>query len=320
MPNISAEELRYFTIFHPYAAEKYASMLKPGSRFVHYCSAEAAYHIIKSGKMRLRNATVMNDFMEIDHGLDCLVQAWRGPAGERLKTAVEGLFPGLIDELGHRFDGWAPYFRSDTYLTSLSEHDSSEDELGRLSMWRAYGGSAGVAVVLNPQVFMTASEALKAYTSPVAYLSPAEFGEEFDRVTTNISSDTELLLSKGKDELLSRLFTAFRYAVLCTKHPGFKEEREWRIIYAPKFEESKNVERSIELIKGVPQVVYSIPFKDHPEQDLVGAELPTLINRVIVGPTEFPAVIREATIAMLAENGVLDAEKKVVCSTIPLRQ
>src|ERR1700726_1359134 len=28
----------------------------------------------------------------------------------------------------------------------------------------------------------------------------------------------------------TNMFAALRYAVLCTKHPGFHEEREWRLI------------------------------------------------------------------------------------------
>lgn len=317
----SQDDLRKFMIFHPLAFEKYLEMKKPGACFVHYSSAEAAFHIIKSKRMRLRNAAVMNDFMEIEHGLNCLARSWKGTSGDRLKATIDDMFPGTADEVAKLFDSWAPHFRENTYITCLSEHDpKKEDGLGRLSMWRAYGGAAGVAVVLNPKVFLSVSEALPAFTSPVAYLSEEAFEAEFNRVTDNIIATREFLMVEGKQAFVGMLFHAFRTAVLCTKHPGFAEEREWRVIYAPTFASSDLIERSVELIRGVPQIVYSIPFKDYPDKDFVGAELPTLIDRVIIGPTQFPEQLRQATIVLLEGADVPDAAKRVVCSSIPLRQ
>lgn len=318
--NISPEILRKFAIFHPVALEKYQQMVSKGGRFVHYCSAEAAFHIIKSKRMRLRNALVMNDFMEIEHGSACLAYAWHSETGKRLIGLIDGLFPEVSKEIAKLIDDWVPSFRSDTFITCLSEHDDDEDGLGRLSMWRAYGGASGVALVLNAGVFLAQSDALPAFTSPVAYLSEAGFERELGRVADNVAANLEFLKEEGRQELVDSLFHALRLAMLSTKHPGFKEEREWRIVYAPHLKRSERIKESIELIRGSPQIVHSIPFQDYPEEGFAGAELPKLVNRVIIGPTEFPAELRKATIALLTEAGVPDAGSKVVCSTIPLRQ
>lgn len=320
MASFSAEDLRRFAIFHPHAFEKYQAMHVPRARFVHYCSAEAAFHILKSGKMRLRNAAVMNDFLEIEHGSACLARAWHSETGEHLKKMVEDLFPGLPKELASVLDAWSHSFRTETFITCLSEHDPGEDELGRLSMWRAYGGVSGVAVVLNPAVFLSVSDALPAFTSPVAYLNPGTFELEFKRVVGNIESNLDFIKEGGREGLYTSLFHAFRTSMLCTKHPGFAEEREWRIVYAPSLNSSDRIIPSVELIRGVPQIVHSIPFKDYPEEGLVGAELPKLIDRVIIGPTEFPYQTRQAMISLLTDEGVTDAAEKVFVSTIPLRQ
>lgn len=317
---LDGEQLRRFMIFHPYATAKYERMLASKTRFVHYCSAEAAYYIIKSKRMRLRNAVVMNDFLEIEHGAQCLARAWHSPTGEKFKQLIERLYPGMPDELAKLVDGWAPSFRADTYITCMSEHDDSEDDLGRLSMWRAYGGPVGVAVVLNPSVFLNVSDAIPAFSSPVAYLTPDDFELELAKVLANIEANVDFLKPGGREGMLTNLYHAFRLAVLCTKHPGFKEEREWRIVYSPSHQRSDRIQRSVELIRGVPQIVHSVPFEDYPEEDLVGAELPKLVNRVIIGPTEFPNQVRLALIELLDKVGVPDPTSKVVCSTIPLRQ
>lgn len=320
MSGFSSEDLRRFAIFHPLAFEKYQAMHKPRARFVHYCGAEAAFHILRSRKMRLRNVAVMNDFMEIEHGSACLARAWHSQSGDQLKKLIEGLFPGLPQELERVLDAWSHSFHTETYITCLSEHYPEEDELGRLSMWRAYGGLSGVAVVLNPKVFLSPSDALPAFTSPVAYLSPEAFEIELNRVIENIEGNIDFIKEGGRDELYSSLFHAFRTSMLCTKHPGFSDEREWRIVYAPQLSSSDRIIPSVELIRGVPQIVHSIPFKDYPEEGLTGAELPDLIDRVIIGPTEFPYQLRQAMVSLLTDAGVAGADSKVFVSTIPLRQ
>ncbi len=318
---LDGDQLRRFMIFHPFAVGKYQAMLASKARFVHYCSAEAAYHIVNSKRMRLRNAVVMNDFLEIEHGAQCLASAWRSSTGEKFKKLIDEMYPGLPDELAKLVDGWAPSFRTDTYITCLSEHDDAEDDLGRLSMWRAYGGPTGVAVVLNPAVFLNVSEAVPAFTSPVAYLTLEDFERELAKVAGNIETNADFLKQDGgRDGLLNSLYHAFRLAVLCTKHPGFAEEREWRIVYTPSHERSDRIISSVELIRGVPQIVHSIPFVDYPEEGFEGAALPKLIDRIIVGPTEFPEQVRLAIVELLSKADVPDPQSKVVCSAIPLRQ
>ena len=207
-----------------------------------------------------------------------------------------------------------------TYLTCISEHDADEDRIGQLSMWRAYGGRAGVAVVLNGGVFLRPSHALKAYSSPVAYLWEEEFVAAFAAIVDRIEKEIEFVRAQGKQLVLNSVFAMLRSAMMCTKHPGFREEREWRIIYSPRFDKSQRIIPDVVSINGVPQPVQKIPLKNVPEEGLYGVEIPELVERVIIGPTNFPLEIREATITLLKEKGVVDAKSKVVVSTIPLRQ
>lgn len=60
----SQDELRKYAIFHPFAFQKYMKMQELNAKFVHYCSAEAAFHIIRSGRVRRRNAAVMNEKLQ----------------------------------------------------------------------------------------------------------------------------------------------------------------------------------------------------------------------------------------------------------------
>jgi hypothetical protein len=294
---------------------------------VHYSSADAAIKMITNREVWMRRATCMNDFSEIDYGLWCLrIGLFQTPAGKRLRQVLEESFSGLFDEIVQYFvRDWRPPFLENTYLTCLSEHRSPrEDELGRLSMWRAYGGSTGVAVVMTPTPFLTESHALRAYASPVGYFAPPEFHRRFADVVSRIDAEQSFLRGIGRDAVWTRLFNMFLFAATCTKHPGFHEELEWRVTHNPDLHVSPHLTKSIETIRGVPQPVYKIALRnipaEIPTERLDGVAIPQLVERVIIGPTQHPTIIREAIVMKLEEAGVSDASKRVVISDIPLRQ
>jgi hypothetical protein len=110
-----------------------------------------------------------------------------------------------------------------------------------------------------------------------------------------------------------------RFAVLCTKHPGFSEELEWRIMYSPNLQKSRTIEQSVQTIQNTPQIVQAIPLKNSPEEGLFNAAIPDLLDRVIIGPTENAFTISLALEALLGECGVSDPQSRIKISGIPLR-
>jgi hypothetical protein len=316
---VNEQEFRTFGIFYPYSMERTLEAVRKNQRFVYYTSADTAMRIIRSQEIWMRKSHLMNDYREIEHGFDCLNRAY-GKYRDRMASVLDDLFPGFCERLETQFNNWLPHFRTDTYITCISEHDPLEDQHGRLSMWRAYGGGAGVAIVVNGGPLARPTQALKAYTSPVAYCSDKDVEREFLRLIKNIEDNVEFVKSLGEDLTQNHMFSALRYAVLCTKHPGFHEEREWRVIYSPTFQKSSRIVSAIESVDGTPQSICKIPLKDVPDEGLYGLELPKLIDRIIVGPSKYPFGIYEAFAALLNEAGMLDAANKVIVSDVPLRQ
>jgi len=224
-----------------------------GGRLVHYTSADSAYKIIKGRQIWLRNASMMNDFSEIEHGLHCLITAWASEPGQKLQTMLNRIKDGLRDEVASLSDGHTPAIKLGTYIISLSEHDDEEDELGRLSMWRAYGSRAGVALVLNNTAFAATTDEMKVYSSPVFYQNSLQFGNWFAGWVNRLLSFEDRLTKVDPNVLQWWLFFAFRSFALCTKHPGFAEEREWRVFYSPSFEgDTEWITQSVETINGIP--------------------------------------------------------------------
>jgi Protein of unknown function (DUF2971) len=255
----------------------------------------------------------------------CLRDAVFSSAGNYLRTTLDALFPGLFNEVAQAFDGWRPSILENTYVTCLSEHRSpKEDELGRLSMWRAYGGATGVAIVVSPTPFLVESHVLRAYSNPVGYFTPTEFHQRFTDVVSQVTAEQSFLRGIGRDVVQNNLFNMFLFAATCTKHPGFDEELEWRVTHNPNMHPSPHLTRSIEIIRGVPQPVYKIPLRNIPAavpiERLDGIEIPQFVERVIIGPTQYPMAVCEAIVAKLEQAGIVDAWKRVVISGIPLRQ
>lgn len=212
------------------ALRRRAEIAERDIRFVHYTSADVAMSIIQNKSVWMRNAITMNDFSEIHHGKDCVFKAWASAGGDRLKVALEEIHPGVVADVQTLFTTWQHDLENNTYLTSLSEHEADEDNLGRLSMWRAYGGRSGVALVLNRTPFEAETDDLHAYSTPVSYGDQHMVEAQFDEIATNILQQRELLKGLAANDIVEMMFLVLRFMVLGTKHPAFSEEREWRVV------------------------------------------------------------------------------------------
>ena len=67
--------------FFPYAAAARERMLRDQTRIVYYTSAATAMQILRNREIWMRNTQVMNDFLEVDHGISCVQRALATEAG-----------------------------------------------------------------------------------------------------------------------------------------------------------------------------------------------------------------------------------------------
>lgn len=313
------QEDELFKIFFEEGYSQLESIKAANTRFVHYTTAESAVNILRSAELWMRKSNTMNDFMEVEHGTSLLISSYNNFIKAEFEKLLEPVFPGFCAELESQFDGWLPRFRNDTYLACLSIHETVEDSRGRLSMWRAYGGNNGVALVLNNTPFVSESNALNVYSSCVSYAEESQFNDDYRKIIQRLSQNISMLSSITKDQILHAIFNKFLFSVLCTKHVGFIEEKEWRVFHNPYLWPSSRVENRVEIIRGIPQQVIKVPLKSYPDEGLHGVELKDLLERIIIGPTNYPVTIRDAFVSLLADIGVKDPQHKVVISGIPLR-
>jgi hypothetical protein len=311
MPLHSKQLLRH------YKGETYA-------KFVHYTSAESALKIIRTKRLWMRNTNCMADYREVQHGFDILNKFFTDATNQKaFTTALDACTPGAALEAVNLFVAAWKDIRFNTYISAISEHDDDEDAHGRLSMWRASGSFGGsvprVGIVMKVPALAEATSPLNVLFNSVAYLSEKEAHKLFLEVIANVNAESDFLRTVDRPYMVRIIFAMLLAGVVCLKHEGFREEREWRAIYSPKRVPSTLMECSTEVVAGVPQVVYEIPLDASVSPSLAHLDFSRLFHRLIIGPSHYPWPMYEAFVPALIEAGIADAGDRVVVSGIPIR-
>lgn len=105
-------------LFTPQQYRRFEDIVKRQGRLVHYTSAEAAFLILSSKSIWLRNTMFMNDFSEIEYALDLIGEYWSSKKPERAAfwSVIDRTTGGRAKEVQDIFDGWAPDLSTGTFV------------------------------------------------------------------------------------------------------------------------------------------------------------------------------------------------------------
>jgi hypothetical protein len=288
----------------------------------HYTTAETAMKILNGRSLWLRNAAVMNDYSEVDYGRNIVNQVLSGPLLPRFKAALDGISDGLHERVVKSYAETLSHVREIFFLSSLSEHDPAE-QFGRLSMWRAYGGPvAGVALLFKGGVVdLELDMEMELSLTPVLYGDAMKFDAEFQVLLHNLETNVDFLKSVDLELVSNAMTQLLQTSMLGIKHPGFAEEREWRIIHRPIHFPSEHVKAHRFSLGGTPQTIYKVPFHNPAEKfDCPQLDLNELLFGIMIGPCAYPETVYRAVRDEMEAAGIVDADKRIFNSGIPLRQ
>jgi hypothetical protein len=223
-PEIFEQGIRLADIMMPYFMKKTRELFlqKPGQprgRLVHYTDAEAALKIIRTKRFWMRNTNCLSDFSEVQHGFDILQRFLAiKEKKESFTDALDDCVPGVASEAITAFNNSWNDIRLNSYITCLSEHQDSEDSNGRLSMWRAFGGTATrIGIVLRIPYPSLSSLPLNIIFSSVAYLSESATHKDLEEVIGNVRANRDYLRMIGRDVLVKLVFISFLFRGVWTK-------------------------------------------------------------------------------------------------------
>lgn len=307
-------EARAYQIFHPVAADAVECALRKNSQFAYYTTTTTAQLVLGGGSIWIRRTSSMNDLSEVQHGIAFVRALPSTPAGLRLQSAVDAIAPGLFERLFREFLADADWLSNNTFITCISEHEPADND-GRLSMWRGYGdGNDGVAIVLKPGPILAGGTS-SVTLSPVHYGDEHEFLSRVDVLSRNLTRNADFVRAMGVSKVEQRLRAVIRFAVLCLKHPGFREEAEWRILHTTGFEQEAGLGRGTDQ-NGAPIRILRLAATQ--EADLSPA---ALVDRIIVGPMDDARQRQKADelVEAMSSAGIGDARSRVRLSSIPFR-
>lgn len=310
----------FLKIFQPIYARRLGKTRLEKMRFAYYTSAGTGINILKGHALWMRAAACMNDYREIDYGIQLLNKTVYGSdyRRERIQRLAKRLDWGenVLDSMMSDLNNNEQRYITHTYLACVSEHRLREHGKGRLSMWRAYGRKTGVAIVLKPTAIFGQLEPLPLRLTPVEYLTQTQFTEGFDWMLDNIENYLEELKAREPAKVLEYFVNMLMTSLFSIKNPGFNEEREWRFVYHESA--SGHLHHDIVVVDGIPQIIYKLPLQG-PHDEGPGVPLADALEEIIIGPSQYAEVIEAAFIRMLEEFGIPDAADRVSKSNIPLR-
>jgi hypothetical protein len=126
------------------------------------------------------------------------------------------------------------------------------------------------------------------------------------------------------DRLLLAAYAAFRFIksfALVTKHNGFEEEKEWRIIYDPEFDPDKRLIDQFSYFIGPRGAEPKLKFKIAPVPGgaFDSLSLARLLEFVVLGPSLSSPIAKSGFSRVLRDTCLKGFEDRVYASTIPLR-
>ena len=288
----------------------------------HYTSVEVLEKILKTDEVWLSNPLYMNDIEELEYGMNTGAEALRASAHIVDATRTPEVHRKLVAHFDRLFTEFDAKHALDTFVLCLSEHEPDDND-GLLSMWRGYGArGSGVAIV-----FDTAK--LGAIEHSPLILGNVHYASHLERevwIETKLEQMAGVLRAHPTtdDNLLAvarAWIERLKVFSLFTKHDGFSEEREWRVVYMSERDAADRLGRMhgyLITARGVePKLKLKLASVPGVMDASVGIE--ALTDRIILGPTISTILAANSVRKMLILNNHGSLAARVVESSIPFR-
>jgi hypothetical protein len=328
--HVSLTPIEIAKIIEPYNA-LYSSIETKTDRnkpllLAHYTSVQVIEQILRNDEVWLANPLYMNDLDEMRAGIllgSQLFPEFATKAGGTVERTNR-----LIEPYNHYVAHLSTEAALDTYIFCLSEHPHGDTD-GRLSMWREYGSKGnGAALVVNSQKIHYQPHS-PLIIAKVAYKTNGEREQvlrtEFERWVT-ITQAAQL----PDNQLYLAAYSAFGFVkslALTTKHTGFCEESEWRVVYVPERDPLGYLKTCLDYFVGPRGVEPKLKYKFGKSYcaqtgnatSLESGSLTDILEFVMLGPSVSSPLAKASFIRMLERNGKSSFADRVFPSTIPLR-
>jgi hypothetical protein len=267
----------------------------------------------------------MNDIQEVrfglDYGRDAFVTAVTSKISSASADTVEhAKYLWLMNRFAGQFNAYGDEHFSHTYVACFCRHTKGDRD-GILSMWRGYGvNGTGAAIVINPESIARVQNS-PLIVAPVHYVSDDDRRKWIDDLLLRFLKLVEhpqifaIHMLIAAEILLDRILIASIFS----KHPGFSEEKEWRIAYVRTRDYAKTFDKylSYNITERSIEPKLKLDFLDFGIN--LDEKFSEVIEKIILGPAVGERLHWVATKRLLQELGLQSPAEKVWVSTIPYR-
>ena len=292
----------------------------------HYTSIEALEKIIQNDELWFSHPFFMNDLQEMRFGIVEGFNIFSDYAREHEfldACGSESRAQHLVAFFGAAFAAFDLKHAIDIYVLCFSSYKDPEDWDGLLSMWRAYGAHGNGAALIFTTDFLKARAQSPLFAGKVFYASDNDRRRWLaDMFRKGIAIFKTLNVPDNQLHIVAiAIFEIMKIFSLLSKHKGFEEEKEWRIIYLPQRDELKLLTDQISYVIGKRGIEPKLKFKIAPLK-LPNPETWTfdsIVHQIILGPSLAGAVTRAAVAKMLRAHKKDHFIPRTHPSEIPLR-
>lgn len=288
----------------------------------HYTSLSTLEKILETDEIWFSNPLFMNDLEEMRfgvlRGVDLVLRS------QEISDACNSASRAQLftQYFVHYFQTFESEHAFDTYVFCLSEHDR-DDRDGMLSMWRGYGSNGHGAAIVFDTGQLRAVDHTPLILAKVHYGSVAERIAWLERTLSTfarIFRETEI----PDDKLYlaaHALFERIKVFALFSKHRGYAEEREWRIVYMRDRDQDNKLAPMFHYWIGPRGIELKLRLKVEPIEGVTADDLSLekIVERIVLGPSLSSPVATAAVVRMLDRLGKPYLKEKICASTIPLR-
>jgi hypothetical protein len=288
----------------------------------HYTSIHTLELIMKHEELWLSNPLFMNDLEEMRFGLNKGVQIFeQSEEVDRAATTPERA-RALRHYFRYFYDQFDTEHAIDVFVFCLAQHNPRNTD-GLLSMWRGYGQQGdGAALIFNTKFLAPRAES-PLIVARVSYASVQErIAWMKEKLVQWCNRLVEISPPDGKLYLAAhQIFNLFKLYSLTSKHNGFEEERECRIIYLPERDPAGILKDRIGYAMGKRGVEpkLKLQIKPLPLEPTEQWTFHDIVDQIILGPSVSSPLARTSVVKMLEKIGKPQFASKVHSSTIPLR-
>lgn len=290
----------------------------------HYTTMPVVDSILRNPCLWMSNPLNMNDYQEVGYGIHLTLSEVQASQEIRTSFRNEDAYGEFLSQLSHMYEEYGTNEVKDTFVSCFSEHNEGDIPDGKLSMWRGYGDFGDGAAIIFDTKNINLGRQSPFILAEVQYLGNSKRLELIRSKISRLASFIEFE-GIGVDQASGIAHVLFRRAVLAsifTKHEGFSEEREWRLVYSPDRDSGRHYRSIVDCNYGAGglEPKMKVPLMKGEDGLGLNLDLDDALHSIIIGPRAATPMSLHAAQILLRKAGKENLSPKLKASTIPFRR